>query len=220
MWPIRQLAPAEFPGSLEHISDPPKTLYLAGSLPPPGTRYLAVIGSRDHSEYAKRMTGQLIAGLSGLPVSIVSGLARGIDGIAHEAALKAGLHTIAIPGSGLDPRVIYPRRHLTLAEEIVRSGGALISEERPLTTPKPYLFPKRNRIMAGMSDAVLVIEAKERSGTLITARLAVDYNRDVLVLTHDAESSGGIGCHRLIRDGAVPIREISDLIEAMSLDRV
>jgi DNA processing protein len=166
------------------------------------------------------MTAHLIKGLAGLPISIVSGLARGIDGIAHEAALEAGLHTIAIPGSGIDPRVIYPRRHLALAGRIIAAGGALLSEERPLTTPKPYLFPKRNRVMAGIADAILVIEAKEKSGTLITARLAVDYNRDVLVLTHDAENSGGIGCHRLIRDGAVPIREISDLIEALSLDRV
>lgn len=220
MWPIRQLTPDVFPGSLGHISDPPKQLYVAGVLPPPGTCFLAVVGSRDHSQYAERMTKQLVVGLKGLPVSIVSGLARGVDGIAHEAALEAGLHTIAIPGSGIDSRVIYPRRHVDLASRILASGGTLLSEEKPLTQPAPYLFPKRNRIMAGISKAILVIEAKDRSGTLITARLAVEYDRDVFVLTHDAESSGGVGCHRLIQDGATPIRTETDLIEALGLDRV
>lgn len=213
-----KLAPHEFPLHLREIADPPKELYLEGTLPSHDEyKYLSVVGSRRYSSYGKEACETLIAGLAGKPVVIVSGLALGIDSIAHRAALRANLITVALPGSGLDPRVIAPSSHRNLAQEIVESGGALVSEFEPLMHASPKTFPQRNRIMAGLSHAVLVIEAHERSGTLITARLAVEYNRDVLVVPGSIFSPNSEGNHRLIRTGATPVRTSGEILEALDL---
>jgi len=173
------IEPSEYPALLKEIPDLPEKLYYTGASIPQNNVLIAVVGSRKYTEYGKRAAESIIAGLRGYNVSIVSGLALGIDGIAHRAALKNDIQTIAVPGSGLDLRHIYPHSHRGLAEEILKKNGALFSEYEPDAKIYPSNFPARNRIMAGMSHAVVIIEAAPKSGTLITARLAMEYNREV-----------------------------------------
>lgn len=181
-------------------------------------RYLCVVGSRKYSPYGKEVCEKLIAGLRGYNISIISGLALGIDGIAHRAALGADLHTIAVLGSGLGWSVLYPAAHRNLAKQIIGSGGALLSEFEEDFRATTYSFPQRNRIMAGISHAVLVVEAEERSGTLITSRLATDYNRDVLTIPASIFSKNSAGPHMLLRLGATPITKSKDILEALHID--
>ncbi len=216
---IKKLGPKSFPALLQEINDPPKELYLRGSLPPAGTKLLAVVGSRRMSRYGKDVCDYLLAGLTGYPISIVSGLALGIDAVAHSAALRAGLHTIAIPGSGLADHVLYPRTNFSLAMNILEAGGALLSELPPEEKATPYTFPKRNRIMAGMSHAVLIIEAGVQSGTLITARLAVEYNRELLIVPHSVFSEGGSGGHVFMKLGGTPVRSPDDILDVLQLKK-
>lgn len=218
MWNIRELAKAEFPPLLDEIADPPKSLYLAGELPSQKNyRYLTVVGSRKFSSYGKEACESLIHGLAGYPVVIVSGLALGIDSIAHRSALEAGLRSIGVPGSGLSPQVLYPRTNLNLAKDVLDRGGALLSEFPPETRAALYTFPQRNRIMAGISHATLLVEAGEKSGTLITARLASDYNRELLVVPGSIFSLGSRGTHQFLRLGATPVTESAHIIEALGL---
>lgn len=213
---MKKLSPEEFPPALKEIPQPPKELHLRGTLPDPTEfYYLAVVGSRKFTSYGREAVERIIGGLAGYPICVVSGLAMGIDGIAHRAALDAGLPTVAIPGSGLDPAVIYPRVHASLAREIVENGGALISEYEPDLRAAPWTFPQRNRIMAGIAQSVLVIEAEEKSGTLITARLATDYNRNVFVVPGSIFSAPSKGTNGLIRQGATPITSAHDLLEEL-----
>jgi DNA processing protein len=215
---VRKLDPDERPALLKEIPSPPKELYLRGSLPPPETKLLTVVGSRAMSRYGKDACEALIAGLRGYPVAIVSGLALGIDTVAHKAALSAGLVTIAVPGSGLDDSVLYPRANVSLAKDIESKGGALLSEFDPLWKPRPESFPQRNRIMAGMSHAALVIEAGEKSGTLITARMASDYGRELLIVPHSIFADGGAGGHIFMKIGATPVRTSADILEALGIE--
>jgi DNA processing protein len=214
----RQLAKNEFPALLQEIPDPPETLFLHGEMLRDELRYLCVVGSRKYSQYGKSVCETLIAGLRGYPVVIVSGLALGIDSIAHRAALDAGLTTIAVPGSGLGWDVLYPASHRALARRIIERGGTLLSEFPNDFEATPYSFPQRNRIMAGLSHAVLVIEATERSGTLITARLATEYNRDVCTVPHSIFSASSYGPHQLIRNGATPVTSSEDLLEVLDVE--
>lgn len=216
---IKTLNSKEFPVLLSEIPDAPKQLYLRGVLPSPQTKLLAVVGSRKYSPYGKDACEKLIKGLSGYDIAIVSGLALGMDSIAHKAALSAKLKTIAVPGSGLDNTVLYPSSHRMLARQILEDDGALLSEFEPSTRAAPYTFPQRNRIMAGMSHAVLVIEATERSGTLITSRLATEYNRDVLTVPGSVFSPNSYGPHMLLRLGATPITKSDDLLEALHIEK-
>ncbi|XKT74194.1 MAG: DNA-processing protein DprA [Patescibacteria group bacterium UBA2163] len=209
---------ADLPLLLKEIPDPPTDLYIRGSLPPQDHYLLAVVGSRKMSRYGREACEYIINGLTGLPISIVSGLALGIDGVAHRAALTAGLHTIAIPGSGVDDSVLYPRSHRGLANDILKAGGAILSEESPTFCARPESFPKRNRIMAGIAHATLVVEAKERSGTMITARLALDYNRDLLCVPHPIFSESGTGGHIYMKLGGAPVRSAEDIKELFNLD--
>ena len=202
---------------LLEIPEPPKQLYIEGTLPPPNTVLLAVVGSRKYSSYGREACEELIAGLAGSPISIVSGLAIGMDTIAHKAALGAGLHTIAFPGSGLDRKVLHPRSNIHLAGQIVKSGGALVSEYEPTFPAAVYTFPRRNSIMAGLVKAVLVIEAGEKSGTRITARLATEYNREVLAVPGSIFSQQSEGTNSLIKLGATPITESNDILAALGL---
>jgi len=214
---LRQLTPAEYPGALKEIPDAPERLWVFGSLPPADTKLLAVVGSRALSRYGKEACEKLIAGLAGYPISIVSGLALGADACAHKAALAAGLHTIAVPGSGLADAVIYPRTNAGLAKDILASGGALISEQEPEHVARPEDFPSRNRIMAGMADGILVIEASEKSGTLITARLATEYNRELMCLPHRIGDPHGFGPHLFIRLGAALVSEPAHILEILNI---
>lgn len=212
---IIKLKPEEFPSQLLEIPQPPKTLYIRGSMPDPDLTYLAIVGSRNYTSYGKDICEKLIKGLKGYPIVIVSGLALGIDSIAHRTALNVGLKTIAFPGSGLDDKVIYPKTNIFLAKEIIENRGCLISEFEPNFISTLYSFPQRNRLMAGMSKAVLIIEAEEKSGTLITARLALDYNKDVLAVPGSAFSSNSNGTNWLIKQGATPITKSEDILEAL-----
>jgi len=209
----------ELPLLLTEISDPPKKLYIRGTFPEENVRFLTVVGSRKYTAYGQHVCERLISGLRGYPVSIISGLALGIDGIAHKSALENNLSTIAVPGSGLDDKVLYPATHKQLARNILESGGALVSEFEPDWRPRPESFPQRNRIMAGMSHAVLVIESQLRSGTLITSRLATEYNRDVLAVPGPINNSNSEGPNMLIKKGAALIQNSEDILNALGLDK-
>lgn len=204
---------------LLEIPEPPEKIYYEGTLPEKedGVKVLAVVGSRKHTRYGKEMTQRLIDGLRGYPIIIVSGLALGIDGIAHEKALEVGLVTVSVPGSGIAYKNLYPALHKNLAKEIIKNDGALLSEFEPEFKATPWSFPKRNRIMAGLCDAVLVIEAEEKSGTLITARLALDYNKTVLALPGNIDSAPSKGTNWLIRQGATPITSSEDILDALNI---
>ena len=213
---IKRLAPEQFPELLKEITDPPKQLYIKGELPSSeDMKFLCVVGSRKYSPYGKEVCQKLIEGLSGYPIVIVSGLALGIDAIAHESALDAGLTTIAVPGSGLGDDVLYPSTNKSLAKKILDAGGALVSEFEENFRATPYSFPQRNRIMAGMSHATLIVEAEEKSGTLITSKFATEYNRDVLTIPASIFSGNSYGPHMLLRLGATPITKNEDILEAL-----
>ncbi len=215
---LLQLSRANFPPLLAEIPDPPKQLFVRGELPSYDGVWLAVVGSRAASAYGKQVCDYLIEGLRGYPVVIVSGLAYGIDACAHKAALKAGLPTIAVPGSGLDWNVLYPKANVNLAREILKTGGALLSEFDPDQKAADYTFPQRNRIMAGMCKATLIIEAKERSGSLITARLATEYNRELLVVPGNIFSEVSKGTHQFLKLGASAVTEPADILRALDID--
>ena len=155
------------PADLLEIPQPPKKLYLEGKLPPESTICLAVVGSRKATTYGKDVVKKLISGLKGYPIAIVSGLAVGIDALSHEAALNAGLFAIAFPGSGISEEVFFPPSSLKLAERILNSGGCILSEFEPDLKAAFYTFPMRNRLVAGISKAALIIEAQEKSEFLM-----------------------------------------------------
>lgn len=203
------------PKRLQEINDPPKTIYLEGELPDPNLKYLAVVGSRNNTSYGKAACEKIIEGLAGYPIVIVSGLALGIDAIAHESALRNGLLTMALPGSGISEKAISPKTNFILSRKILEKGGCIMSEFEPDTMGAIWTFPRRNRIMAGLCDAVLLIEAKEKSGTLITARLAMEYNRDVLVIPGEIFSETSLGTNRLLKEGAHPCLSAKEVLEIL-----
>jgi DNA processing protein len=213
---IRDLDKKDFPALLLEINDPPEKMRIVGELPQT-EKYLCVVGSRRYSEYGREVCEKLIEGLRGQPITIVSGLALGMDAIAHRSALRAGLKTIAVPGSGLGEKALYPVTNRILAEEIVESGGALLSEFPDDWLPRLWSFPQRNRIMAGMCHAVLIIEAELKSGTLITSKYAIEYNRDVFTVPNSIFSKTSEGPHMLLRLGATPITQSSDIVSALGL---
>lgn len=207
---------SNIPEKLEEINDPPKKLYIEGELPKDtNLKYLAVVGSRNFTTYGKLACERIIDGLAGYPIVIVSGLALGIDAIAHESALRNKLITIAMPGSGIAEKVISPRTNYLLSREILKRGGCIISELEPEMSGANWTFPRRNRLMAGLCDAVLLIEAKEKSGTLITARLAMEYNRDVLVVPGEIFSETSKGTNKLLKDGAHPCLGAKEVLEML-----
>lgn len=217
---LQELSSKDFPPMLSEIPDAPKKLYLRGTMPnTDNTKWLTVVGSRAYTPYGKEAAEYLIKGLSGYPVAIVSGLALGIDAIAHKAALDAGLPTVAVPGSGLDWNVLYPRNNVALGKAIIESGGAHLSEFEPNFKAEKWSFLQRNRIMAGISHATLIIEATEKSGTMVTARLATDYNRDVLVVPGSIFNKTSRGNHNYLRHGATPINNADDILDALNINQ-
>lgn len=215
---LKKLSSSQFPPKLQEIPDAPPHLYLEGELPDPNSHiYLAVIGPRKHTDYGKRICEDIIRSLAGYPFVIVSGLALGIDAIAHRTALEVGLPTVAIPGSGLAPHVLYPKSNFSLARSIVDAGGALLSEFEPEFKATMWSFPKRNRIVAGLCDAVLVVEASETSGVLITAKLALGYNRDVLSVPGSVYVEQSKGSNSLIARGAYVVTSGEDVVRHFNL---
>lgn len=217
-FPIHQLLPTEFPRGLVEIPQPPKQLFYRGALPGSELKLLTVVGSRKYTSYGKQLIDHLIGGLRGYRIGIVSGLALGIDGLAHQAALDTGLYTLAIPGSGLNESVLYPAKHKALARNILEAGGGLLSEYENDQKAADWTFPKRNRLVAGISHATLLIEAAEKSGTLITARLATDYNRELLVAPGSIFSKQHDGIHQFLKLGATPVTCAEDILETLHID--
>ena len=216
---LKQLRPEDFPPLLRQISDPPKKLYVRGELPSTEKQWLTIVGSRALTPYGIAVCKHLIEGLRGYPIVVVSGLAYGADAAAHKAALEVGLPTVAVPGSGLGWDVLYPRANVGLAREILKAGGALLSEEEPETKAADWTFPKRNRVMAGLSRATLIIEAKELSGSLITARLTIEYNRELLVVPGSIFSEESKGTHQFLRLGAAAVTSPDDILVALGLEK-
>ncbi|MBU3668908.1 MAG: DNA-processing protein DprA [Candidatus Taylorbacteria bacterium] len=205
---------------LQEIPDMPKKLYISGNkglLTLRNHTYICIVGSRRYSEYGKLACIELLHALKGYPVVIVSGLNLGLDKIVHETALSLNLPCIAVPASGLNDDVLYPRDNLNLSKQIREQSGLLISEYEPNQRASPWSFPMRNRIMAGLSHATLIIEAEKDSGTLITARLALEYNRDVLAVPGPIFSPTSEGTNSLLKNGAIPICTGEDLLVALRL---
>lgn len=190
----------EYPEALREIADPPLWLFVRGSLKPLAKRCLTVVGTRAPSGYAQTALKTLLPEAIAGQLTVISGLAYGIDKLAHQISLESGGKTIAVLAGGLD--AIYPIDHHQLAEKIVAAGGALVSEYPPLSRPKPYRFPIRNRILAGLSPVTVVVEANIRSGSLTTARSALDYNRDVWAVPGDITRAQAAGTNYLIKEGA------------------
>ncbi len=212
---IRQISinDDEYPQSLREIADPPAILYVRGNLNwDKQKEVVAVVGTRKPTAYGLQIATQLVEIIAKQCV-IVSGLAYGIDAAAHKAALRKEGITVAVLGSGLDDASIYPREHRKLAQDILRKGGVLISEYPPLAEPLKHHFPERNRIIAGLSQKIVVVEAGERSGALITANLGLDYNREVLAVPGPVTSLMSMGPNQLIAEGAKPVLRPSDVVE-------
>lgn len=208
------LEDADYPRLLAQIPAPPPVLYLKGSLTAGDATAVAIVGTRRASAYGREVTARLAAELAESGVTVVSGLARGIDGFAHQGALRAGGRTLAVLGSGVN--VIYPAEHRNLAAQIVEHG-ALISDYPPDRKPDAPNFPARNRIIAGLSLGTVVVEAPARSGALITCDFAADQGREVFVVPGSVLANTSVGCNRLLRDGARPVTCASDVLEDLNL---
>lgn len=209
---------ADYPPRLKHIYDLPPLLYVKGDLRPDDERSIAVVGTRKPSPYGVQVAEKMVRDIADAGVAVVSGLARGVDGIAHNAALNAGGRTIAVLGSGVD--VIYPREHQRLAARIAENG-ALVSEHPLGTRPDARNFPRRNRIMSGMTLGTLVIEAGEGSGALITAGQALEENREVFAVPGNIFSPSSAGVNRLIRKSeAKLVTNCKDVLEELNLTAV
>lgn len=204
----------QYPPLLREINDAPPVLYGRGTLYPEDQRSLAVVGTRRASIYGKEMTQRLVSGLAAQEITIVSGLAHGIDTYAHQAAIEAGGRTIAVMGCGIDQ--LYPSDQKVLAAKIVEQG-ALITEFPPGTKPERGNFPARNRIISGLTLGTLVIEAPDRSGSLMTANLAGEQNRDVFAVPGNATSPNSLGTNRLIQDGAKLVLTMDDILKELNL---
>jgi DNA processing protein len=211
------ISDARYPPLLRQISDPPNGLYLRGILQ--DIPCVSIVGTRRCTSYGRRATQEIVRGLVSAGIGIVSGLALGIDGEAHTTALEAGGYTIAILGTGIDEPTIYPREHLKLAHRILENGGAIISENPPGSPSFKHAFPRRNRLIAGWTPATLVIEANESSGSLITAKLALEYNREVLAVPGSIWSDVSMGCNRLLSLGAKACTNAQDILDSLKLDR-
>ena len=207
-----------YPVRLKEIYDVPPVLYVRGRLLPEDERSVTVVGTRRPSPYGREVAYQLARDLASVGVTIVSGLARGIDAIAHRAALEAGQRSIAVLGSGVD--VIYPREHSRLASEIVENG-AVVSEHPLGTRPRAQNFPRRNRIMSGMTLGTLVVEAGQKSGALLTAHHALEQNREVFAVPGRISSPTSAGTNRLIKQsGAKLVSDYIDILEELNLSSV
>jgi len=202
----------DYPSPLSEIYDPPGFLYVFGSLVPEDHRSVAVVGSRNPTHYGVLSTERIAGGLAAAGITVVSGMARGIDSLAHEAALKYEGRTVAVLGSGLD--VIYPPENKKLSERIAENG-AVISEFPMGADPDAQNFPRRNRIISGMSLGVVIIEARIKSGALITAHLALEQNREVFAVPGNINNPRSKGTHRLIRDGAKLVESAEDIVEEL-----
>jgi len=202
----------DYPASIASIPDPPLLLYVRGELTPADACAVAVVGSRQCTDYGRRIAAKLAAGLARAGATVVSGLARGIDGVAHRAALEAGGRTVAVLAGGLSR--IYPPEHRGLADQAAASG-ALLTESSMAQEPLPGLFPARNRLISGLSRVIVIVEAGEGSGALHTAHHATEQGRTVMAVPGPADAAASAGCNALIRDGVVLCRGADDVLEEL-----
>jgi DNA processing protein len=202
-----------YPSRLRMIPDPPPFLYVKGEFRRDDEKAVAIVGSRSASEYGCRVARDLARGLASLGFTVVSGMARGIDGTAHATALNAGGRTIAVLGSGVDRP--YPPEHERLYRRIIE-GGAVVSEQPVGAKPMAFNFPARNRLISGLSLGVVVVEATEKSGSLITASVALEQGREVFAVPGEAGASRSRGTHRLIRQGAKLVESVNDIVEEIA----
>ncbi len=208
----------DFPEQLAHITPAPKQLYVLGDIEPLANKtVLSVVGSRAVTPYGKQVTAQLVSDVAKHGIAIVSGLALGIDGLAHQAALDVGGYTVAVLACGLDR--FYPSTHHNLAKQILATGGAIISEYPAGTEPYPNYFIERNRIVSGLSDGVLIIEASQRSGTLHTANFALEQGKTVMAVPGNITSATSAGTNNLIKTGAFPITSSNDILNALQVNQ-
>jgi DNA processing protein len=206
----------DYPARLHGLYDAPVILYQQGPAELNAPRTVGIVGTRQATDYGRRITDELVQGLKSLGVTIVSGLAYGIDIAAHRASLTAGLPTVGVMASGLD--IIYPAAHDKTAREML-AEGALLTESRPGTKPEAYLFPARNRIIAGLSDVVVIVEAAAKGGALVTAEYANNYHREVFAVPGSLAQGFSVGCNKLIRENKARIyTQPADLIQAMNWD--
>lgn len=203
-----------YPRRLREIDQPPPVLYLRGTLLPDDEWAVAIVGTRRITPYGRQITTDIAAHLASRGVTVVSGLARGVDAAAHQAALEAGGRTLAVLGSGVDR--VYPPEHRRLAEQVIQRG-ALISDYPLGTQPDAVNFPPRNRIISGLSIAVVIVEAGEQSGALITANFAAEQGRDVFAVPGNINAPQSIGTNRLIQQGARPFLNMEELLETLNL---
>jgi len=210
---VVMLGDAEYPGQLAGIADPPDLLFVRGSLPVGAG--VAVVGTRGCTAYGTRIARDYGRAIAEAGWPLISGLARGIDAAAHTGTVTGGGIGVVVLGSG--PDVVYPREHRHLGARLLELGGAVITEYPPGTPPNGWRFPPRNRIISGLAGAVVVVEAAVTGGALVTAARAVEQGRAIFAVPGDIDREASAGCNRLIRDGAVPVFDADDLIEALSL---
>ncbi|MDC0262253.1 DNA-processing protein DprA, partial [Planctomycetaceae bacterium] len=209
---LLRLEDKNYPDGLREIPDPPQLLYVRGSLTDSDRLGIGIVGSRRCTLYGRQQAERFARDLSLAGITVISGLARGIDACAHRGAMEANGRTIAVLGTGVGH--IYPPEHGPLSEEVI-ANGAIISEACLRQAPVPGLFPQRNRIISGLSQGVLIVEAARNSGALHTARHALEQGRNVFVVPGRLDSAASEGCHDLVRDGAQLVRHVDDILETL-----
>lgn len=207
----------EYPEALKEISNPPQMLYFLGKFLTKEDLCFAVVGTRKCSPYGKQATLDISGKLAQAGVTIVSGMAEGIDAFSHQACVDRNKRTVAVLGTGLDEKSIYPQSNLSLAKKIIETGGCLVSELPPGTHGSKFTFPDRNRIISGLSRGVLVVEAKAKSGSLITADYAFLQGKKVFAIPGPIYSSNSTGCNRLIKRGAKLVDNVDDILQELDL---
>lgn len=208
------IADPGYPQRLLNCYDSPTILYYKGDADLNASKIIAIIGTRSHTEYARQVTEKLVKELAGENITIISGLAYGVDAIAHKSALKNNLPTVGVLAHGLDQ--VYPPDHTSLAKDMIKSGGGLLTEFRSNTKPDKHNFPTRNRIVAGMSDATIVIETGIKGGSMITAEMANSYNKDVFAIPGKITDSKSAGCNYLIKNNkAILLTDTAELLQLM-----
>ncbi len=206
-----------YPTSLQNIPTPPEVLYVRGILPAEDSISIAIVGTRKPTSYGLEVCALLAKDIGQAGCTIISGLARGIDTKAHQACLEANGATIAVLGSGIHNSVLYPAINRQLAERIVSNSGAIMSEYPLTMRAQPWTFPQRNRIVAGLAHGIVVVEAQEKSGALITARFALETGKDVYAVPGQIFSSASFGPHALIKEGAIPVTSAHDILDVYSI---
>ena len=206
-----------YPKLLREIKNPPSVLYYLGRLPKPEENCFGIVGTRMASIYGKQVSFEIAADLAEAGLTVVSGLAPGIDTFCHQAVVEKNKRTIAVLGTGLDEKSIYPQSNIKLARKILKKGGCLISEYPAGTSGSKFTFPQRNRIISGLSLGILVIEAKQKSGALITANFAFEQKRNVFAVPGPIHSSNSKGPHYLIKRGAKLVENSNDILKELDL---